>query len=427
MGTSQITPDPGRIAEALFYEKAVLGTMILEPDAFTLIVGKLDPENFYDPRHRKIFYIVLELHGETTPIDFLTIYERMQPMAFDVLADIAEHAMTTTSVEYWIEKIIAAAARRRAQAILQEAMNDLGSFDTDLVARFKNMSDEVIKLVAPKSTIGNMQDGMIETLKNIETRRNGKIIRTGLSSLDMLVGGFRPGQLWVVAGRTSMGKSSLAQNMILAVAHGGNSAGYVSIEGNNDELRQRLLAIEARVGISQISDGNIADAGYPRIVAAHGRLSGLPISYVDGETVWSRVKAKIQLLKFEDPNLSVVFVDYIGLINNPQYRNRWEAIGAVSAELKGLAQSLGIAMVAVCQINRETEHRKDHRPMLADLRDAGSIEQDADVILLLYRPHYYDKKADDILCQIAIAKQRNGPTGSIEVNFDGQCVRFFDR
>ncbi len=426
MGQPVISQDPSRIAEALFAEKAILGTLLSEPDLFSLIVGKTECDDFYDPRHKRIFLAALTQHNECGYVDFISVYDRLESLPFDVLADLADHVMPG-SVEQWIEKVHAAAARRKAQEMLQGAMNDLGRFDTDLVANFKNMSDEAIKLIAPRSAVGNMQDGMIETIKNIEIRKSGKIIRTGLSSLDMLVGGFRPGQLWVVAGRTSMGKSSLAQNMILAVAHGGNSAGYVSIEGKNDEMRQRLLAIEARVGISEIGDGNISDNSYPRIVAAHGRLAKLPISYVDGETIWSRVRAKIQLLKFEDPNLAVIFVDYIGLIQNPQYRNRWEAIGAVSAELKNLAQTLGVAIVAVCQINRETEHRKDHRPMLADLRDAGSIEQDADVILLLYRPHYYDKKADDLLCQIGIAKQRNGPTGHIEVNFDGHCVRFFDR
>lgn len=426
MVANKITPDKGRIAEALFYEKAILGTLIAEPELFAAIVGKMDPDNFYDPRHKRIYLAVLDQHNASSPIDFVSIYDRLKPMSFDVLSDLAGHSMPG-SIDYWIEKVNAAAARRRAQEMLQNAMNDLGSFDVDLVARFKNMSDDAIRMVAPRSPVGNMADGMIETLKNIENRQQQRIIRTGLSSLDMIAGGFLPGQLWIVAGRTSMGKSSLAQNMLLGVAKAGHSAGYVSIEGNNDELRQRLLAIESRTSISQITSGNIPDSAYQRIVSASAKLSSLPISYVDGENIWDRVKAKIQLLKFESPNLSVVFVDYLGLIQNPKFRTRWEAIGAVSGELKALGQSLGVSMVVVCQINRETEKRHDHRPTLADLRDAGSIEQDADVILLVYRPAYYDKKADDLLCQISIAKQRNGPTGVVEVNFDGQSVRFFER
>lgn len=421
-----ISQAPSLIAEALWYEKAVLGTLLSEPSLASVIFAKVDPEIFYDPQHARIFFAALDQRNAGEPIDPISIYDRLKPMSFRVLAEIVEYAMPG-SIEYWIEKMVDAAARRKAQDVLQGAMDSLGQFDIDLVANFQNMSDEVIKLVAPRGGVETIQQGLIETLKNIENRHERKIVRTGLASLDMLVGGFFPGQFWVVAGRTSMGKSSLSQNMMLAIARAGNAVGYMSIEGDNDELRMRLLSIESGVTMSDLSSGDLSDSQTTQITAACGVLGAMPIYYVDKERIWSKVKAKIQLLKFRDPRLTVAFVDYIGLIDHPQYKNRWEAIAAVSRDMKALALSMGIALVAVCQINRETEKRRDHRPTLADLRDAGAIEQDADVICLLYRPSYYDRRADPTAAEIAVAKQRNGPTGAIEIGFQSSCIRFFDR
>ena len=425
-----LSQDPQRIADALWCEKAVIATLIEDPDQFPLIIGKVNPENFYEPRHKSLFFAVLAQHNEDLPIDYVSIYERVEKrIPFDVLVDISDYAMPG-SIEHWIERLNAAATRRRAQELLQGAMNDFGHSDTDLIARVQNMSDDVIKLIVPRShRIGNMSDGMIEELKAIEAERTGaqKKIRTGIQSLDMVIGGLRPGNVVVLAGRTSMGKTALAQNMILAIAQQSFATGWVSIEGIDSELRRRFLSIESSVPITSITSGELADYEYEPLIKASAKLSELQIGYVDGETNWTKIKANIQLMKFEEPELAVVFIDHMGLIQNPGYKNRWEAIGAVSADMKILAQNLGITVVVLVQISRDTEKRKDHRPTMADLRDAGSIEQDADIIFLLYRPHYYDVKADPTMFEIAVVKQRNGPTGKISLGFKSECVRFFDR
>lgn len=420
-----IPQDTTKIAEAINFEKILLGSIMYAEEVLPKAISKLEPDDFYLATHRKIFCGIIEQANSGDLVDFISVFDRVTGMEFSYFTDLNECRLPS-HVDYLVNKIIAASRRRKAQQILQAAMDALGSYDTDIVAEFQNMSDEVVAMVANDGRIESIAEGMIETLKEIENRAERKIVRTGFSALDMVVGGFFPGAYWVVAGRTSMGKSSFCQNLMLNCVKKGNSAAYVSVEGDNMELRRRLLAIESRVPISRIDSGNIDGTQPIEISSASGRISDLPIYYIDKETLWPRIKARIELLKFRCPQLAVVFVDYLGDVHLQGYKNRWDEIGEISRQFKHLCTTLKIAGVMACQINRATEGRKKHEPTMADLRDSGSVEQNADVVLLMYRPGYYDKKADQTEVKIGVAKQRNGPTGVLELKFDGPCLRFYD-
>lgn len=428
MGTvsSLIPKDTQRIAECVMMEKALLGSAILDEDKLPLILSSLDEEHFYDPQNQRIFRAIIVQSNSGEPVDFLSIWEGLDRPPFSMIEGLYDAALPGHT-EYFIKKLKDAAARRRAQAILQDSMNTLGHYDSDLVANFQNMNSDMVGLISRDNHMRPIgSEGMVETMKWIEGRSVDKIVRTGIHGLDNLIGGYFPGKMIVVAGRTSMGKTAFAQTLLLNLGLAKHVAGYVSVEGDNDDLKLRLLSIRSGVPLKDLINGDLDMIEADLVTKASGEIGALNIFAQDKQRNWGKIKAQIRIMKFRNPQLKVVFLDHMSVVEENRYRQRWENMSAVSAEFHGLCVELGITGVLLCQINRQTENRKDHRPTMADLRECGSVEQDADVILLLYRPAYYSKKENPEEALLSVAKQKNGPTGAVALRFEERCIRFSD-
>jgi len=271
---------------------------------------------------------------------------------------------------------------------------------------------------------------MVKTLKKIESQETELFMKIGYPSIDHMIGGMALGESWLIAGRSSMGKSALALNCAFAMARAGYGVAYVSVEGTNHSQRCRLLSMYTNVPLRLIRTGKMNDHEVPKVAHAAGVVSNLECFYIsDNESRWDKIKANIQTRKIKEPKMGVVFIDHIGLITvGGRYRPRQEEVSFISADAKRLAVSANMCVVMVCQLNREVEKRKgNHRPVLSDLRESGSLEQDADVVLMLYRPSYYGESKDKTLAEIGIVKNREGMTGTVEMHFTGECVRFGER
>lgn len=418
----QITEDRERIADVLTSERGVIGAILSEPDLLQVALAELLPEHFRFPKEQQVFKAILNCVAENVPADYLNVHEKIGGR-FDDVALYSEFPLVH-SFDYHVQKIKSAHARRQAQAMLQDAMVVIGSTDTDLIAQFKNMSDEVIGMIVkqdgpPKrvGTDGEFQKILADMMSGVKN-----YYPTGIQQLDNVVGGFYPGQLWIIGGRTSMGKSSLAQQIALNLATNGVFTAYLPIEDSPKEIKERWVVMRSNVARRHI-EGGMHEIENEQAIRATNALEDIPLFLIDREIEWQKIKARIEIAKFRNPLLRVVFIDYLGVIRHSRYKNRWDNIAEITADAKYLAGKLGIAVVLLCQINRQTEGRRDHKPSMGDLRDSGSVEQDADVILLIYRQSYYDKTANPTAI-VSVAKQRNGPTGACELEFDKDTLRF---
>jgi replicative DNA helicase len=273
---------------------------------------------------------------------------------------------------------------------------------------------------------------MIETLKRIETAHDkGSTVTgipTGFRELDSRLGGIHPGELWVPAGRPGMGKSAFAADIAIGAAKRGYSVCFVSLEMENPRVGQRLLSAATKIENRNLRRGLLAGGDFATIAMEAGRIGKLPLWLLDSDRQWDRIKSKIRSLKLREPNLSLAIIDYVGLISAPvRNAERYLEVGRISAEAKRLALDFHIGVVLLSQLNRDVESRSDKRPQLSDLRESGSLEQDADVVCFLYRDAYYNRETKfRDLAELNVAKNRDGVTGVLKLRFNGQTVSFAD-
>lgn len=273
---------------------------------------------------------------------------------------------------------------------------------------------------------------MIETVKCIEAAHDKSVtvsgIPTGFHELDSRLGGIHPGELWVPAGRPGMGKTAFAADIAMGAAKRGYSVCFVSLEMENARVGQRLLSGATKIENRNLRRGFLLDRDFPLIAAESGNIGKLPLWLLDSDRQWDRIKSKIRSLKLREQNLSLAVIDYVGLISAP-VRNgeRYLEVGRISAEAKRLALDLHIGVVLLSQLNRDVESRADKRPQLSDLRESGSLEQDADVVCFLYRDAYYNRETKfRDLAELNVAKNRDGVTGMLRLRFNEQTVSFSD-
>ena len=275
---------------------------------------------------------------------------------------------------------------------------------------------------------------MVESVKTIEQLYERKEavtgVPTGFADLDRKTAGLQPGDLVVVAGRPSMGKTAFALNVAqYAAMHAGVGVAFFSLEMSKEQLVLRLLCAEARVDQAKVRAGIAEERDFPRLALAASHLAEAPI-YIDDTPALGilELRAKARRLKRErEAKLGLVVVDYLQLMRSTTGENREQEIAAISRSLKALAKELGVPVMALSQLNRQVEQRADKRPVMADLRESGAIEQDADVIAFLYRPIVYDRNAEPNAAEVIIGKQRNGPTGALQLAFFPESTRFEDR
>ena len=423
-------------------ERSVLGAILVHNDAFNLAAQVIDSSDFYRDAHRRIFERMVQLNERNQAIDFVTLKEELS-RAGEIdevggpayVAALADGVPRATNVEYYarivkekstLRSLIFAAnkiltnayeADQESDLILDEAESAIFAVADDrLKAGFVPMRD-LVKDSFPK----------IEQL--FEQKRLVTGVPTGFVDLDEMTRGLQPGDLIIVAARPSMGKTSLVLNIAQSVAiQPEHTVGFFSLEMSKESLFLRLLTSEAQIDSHRLMSGAIGQKDYGRISHALESLSAMRLFIDDTANIGvMEMRAKARRLQKEH-RLSLLVVDYIQLMSGRgRFENRTLELASISRSLKGLAKELSVPIVVLSQLSRAPESRSDHRPQLSDLRESGALEQDADVVVLIYREDAYNRdpnNPDAGTAELILAKQRNGPTGTVRLAFLKEQTRF---
>jgi len=422
-------------------ESSVLGGILLENEAINRVLEVLTPEDFYRESHRRIFRAMIEICDRSEPVDLITLSDFLKAKGdLEVvggsayLASLASAIPTSANIHFYA-RIVREKAIRRYLISAATEIATRGYEDQENVDEYLDEAEKVIFDISEKRVRGSfvMIGEMIrDSIKMVERLYERKEMVTGVPSgfkdLDRLTAGFQPSDLIVIAGRPSMGKTALCLNIATHAAFGGHGVAVFSLEMAKEQLVLRMLCSEARIDHSKVRSGYLADREFPALVMAAGRLAETPI-YIDDTPAISilelRAKAR-RLVRDKDKKIGLIIVDYLQLMRGSERApNREQEISEISRSMKALAKELNIPVIAVSQLNRRVEDRGDKRPMMADLRESGAIEQDADVIAFVYREVVYNENVDDPnLAEIIVGKQRNGPTGTVRLAFFREFTRF---
>lgn len=428
---------PPQSAEA---EIAVLGSMLIEDEAIAEAIELLDEDCFYKEANKEIFSTIIKLYDKSKAVDLVTLIEELKKQGKldevggpSYLTSLTTAVPTAANIVYYAkivkEKSLLRNLINTATQIVSEGYENQGDVDSllDKAERliFDITSDKVETRFVPLKEI--IKDS-IETIDSLYQRKeNITGISTGFHDFDVLTAGLQPSDLIVIAGRPSMGKSALVASITehIGVVEG-TPVAFFSLEMAKEQLVQRMLCSHARVDAHKVRTGFLSQSDWPRLTNAAGKLSDSPIFIDDTPSISVlELRAKARRLKSQH-DIRLVIVDYLQLMQGPPYaENRQQEISEISRSLKALARELSIPVIAVSQLSRAVEQRADRRPQLSDLRESGAIEQDADVVALLLREEYYNPTEENRgVAELNIAKQRNGPTGTIKLTFISEYARF---
>ncbi|MDP3038249.1 MAG: replicative DNA helicase [Deltaproteobacteria bacterium] len=421
--------------QSLEAEVSVLGGVLLENEALNRALEVVNEGDFYREAHRQIFSALLHLYERNEPADLITLSEVLKKRdaleevgGIEYLNFLVNSVPTAANIAYYAkiikEKSILRKLINRATEIINLGFGDAGDVDESLDRAerliFEISEDRVRASFFPIKDIIKASFKTIENLYEKKQLITG--VPTGFTKLDDLTSGLQPSDLIIVAGRPSMGKTALALNITQhAAIEDGIPSAIFSLEMSKEQLALRLLCSEAKVDAHRLRGGFLSETDWPKLTRAAGSLSEAPIFIDDtpGLTVLE-MRAKSRRLKAEH-NLGLVVVDYLQLMRGrANSETREQEISDISRSLKALAKELRLPVIALSQLNRKVEDRGDRRPQLADLRESGAIEQDADVIIFLYRDEVYNRSEDNPhkgKAEIIVGKQRNGPTDKFELAF----------
>jgi len=422
-------------------ERAVLGSCLLDKDAALYVVETLRKDDFYDAMHQLSYEIISDMLKKDKAVDPLTFIEEAKNRGFldrlggqSFIASLIDTVPTTANVEYH--------ARIVRDKSVHRKMIQVGTYITKLgyseEVEFEEILDEAERAVFDVATRGNLvvfkKIGEIlkASFKDLEKQfSQGKVV-TGIPSgyidFDRITGGFHPGSLAILAARPSMGKTALALNIAQHVAIAQKTPVLIfSLEMGAEQLLLRLLGSEAKVNIHDMRTGVFPEGAWDELVKAAGTLNEAPI-YIDDSSFLSTLdlRARARRFKAQYPNLGLIIVDYLQLMSlSRRVENKQQEVAEISKSLKGVARELNVPVLALSQLSRAVEQRQVKKPQLADLRDSGAIEQDADLVVFLYRKGYYNEnESDDNIADLIIAKHRNGPTGTVQLLFFKEYTRF---
>jgi replicative DNA helicase len=432
--------DSRSLPQSLEAERIVLGGLMLDPERLAAVIEVLSADDFYRESHQRLYALMGEMGQRSEPTEMMAVVERISSAGraeemggLAYVSSLPDNVASTENLEYYAKVVQEHAVTRRLIMAARGIADRAWSGKDELESLLDFAESEVFavtqqKAAADWSTLSELVDSeflRIQQLANRDEDITG--VPTGFVDLDRMLAGLQRTDLLILAARPSMGKTALALNMCQNTAHKGFGVGVFSLEMGRGQLATRMLTCEARVDASKVRTGRLSqEHDWPKLIEAAEALYRLPV-YIDdtpGLTV-TQIRSKARRLKARHPELSVLMIDYIGLMSGDPRISREQQVSAASRGLKALAKELDVAVIALSQLNRGVEGRMDKRPMLSDLRESGAIEQDADVIMFIYRDDYYNKESPDKgLAEVIIAKQRNGPTGMVKLRFDGQFTRF---
>ncbi|TDQ38362.1 replicative DNA helicase [Aureibacillus halotolerans] len=423
-------------------EQAVLGAVFLDPASMTTASELVMPEDFYKTSHQRIFHTMMSLAEKNEPVDLVTVTSELADHKIleeiggvSYLTQLADSAPTAANIEYYARIVEEKSILRRLIRTATDIAEDGYSRD-DEVQNVLSNAEKNIMAISQRKNSGNfkeIKDVLVDTYDNIEMlhNRQGDItgIASGFSELDRMTAGFQRNDLIIVAARPSVGKTAFALNIAQNVAiHANENVAIFSLEMGAEQLVMRMLCAEGNIDAQRLRTGKLTSDDWQKLTMAMGSLSNAGI-YID-DTPGIRVndiRAKCRRLKMEH-GIGMILIDYLQLIAGSSRNggeNRQQEVSEISRSLKALARELEVPVIALSQLSRGVESRQDKRPMMSDIRESGSIEQDADIVSFLYRDDYYDKESESQnIIEIIIAKQRNGPVGTVELAFVKEYNKF---
>jgi len=440
MQNNKIEKLPPQSIEA---ELAVLGALLVNPNSISRVVEILRPESFYRQAHKQIYSAVVNLFNNSEPIDVVTVSESLRGSGKLDMAggrayinDLALSVVTTANIEYYAkivkEKFILRELIKAGTEVVSMAYEDGNA------TQVMDLAEKLIFSIAQRKTSDDLvpvRDVIPDTYAMIEKRFNNKDellgVPSGFYDLDAVTAGFQASDLIIVAARPSMGKTAFCLNIAQEISIKKRiPVAIFSLEMSKEQLVQRMLCSEAEIDSNKFRTGNIQSNDWQKLTDAMGNLGDAPIYIDDSPGVGvMEIRAKCRRLCMGEQNLGLIIIDYLQLMegsSTSRSDNRTFEISAISRGLKNLARELKVPIIALSQLSRAVEQRQNKKPILSDLRESGSIEQDADVVMFIYREEYYD--SEDISkrgkAEIIIAKQRNGPIGTCELVFQPSSTKF---
>ena len=422
-------------------EQAVLGSMLADSEAVNAAVEVLKEEAFYRDDNRVIYQAIINLYNKSEPIDILTLKDELESMnkfeqvgGYEYLASLPDKVPTTANVQKYIkiveEKSILRNLIRTANEIIELGYNPTEDVEDIMDGAEKKIFD----IMQSKNQKGYspIKDVLVESFTKLEELYNRKQhitgVPTGFSELDYKTAGLHGSELILVAARPAMGKTAFALNIATNAALRGNApVAIFSLEMSKDQLVNRILCSDAIVVSNKVRTGKLEEDDWIKLAGAIGPLSESEI-YIDDTPGISvmEIRTKCRKLK-KEKKIGLVVIDYLQLVqgSNKRIGSREQEISEISRSLKILAKEINVPVIALSQLSRAVEQRPDHRPMLSDLRESGAIEQDADIVMFLYRDDYYNKESEKKdIAEVIIAKQRGGSTGTVELLWMGNYTKF---
>lgn len=421
-------------------EQSVIGSMIMDKEAIVIASETLIKEDFYHQQYGILFESMIELYNEEQPVDVVTLQNRLREKdvpaelsSMEFVGELVTAVPTSANIKYYANIVKEKATLRKLIRVNEEIANECYLQKESVDDIMADTEKKIFNLLQNK-TGGEyvpIKTVVINALEKIEqaSKTKGSVtgIATGFVDLDYRMSGLQPSDLILVAARPSMGKTAFVLNIAQYVAfHNDMCTAIFSLEMSKEQLVNRLFSLESRVDAQLLRSGNLADSDWEKLIEGAGTIgrSSLIIDDTPGISI-SELRSKCRKYKLEH-DLKLIIIDYLQLMSgNGKTDSRQQEISDISRSLKSLARELSVPVIALSQLSRQVEQRPDHRPMLSDLRESGAIEQDADVVMFIYRDDYYNKDTPDKnIAEIIIAKQRNGPIGTINLVWLPQYTKF---
>ena len=424
-------------------EQSVLGAMLLDKEAISTATEFISGEDFYREAHKEIFEAIVDIYNKGEPVDLITLTEKLKTRntleavgGITFLTNLMDAVPTTHNVKYYAKIVEDKSLLRKLIKSSNEIIQKSYQAEEDIGEIIDDAEKGIFNISLNRSTQGfvhlkNILNANFDRIEQLYLNK-GKItgVPTGFHDLDNKLSGLQKSDLILIAARPSMGKSSFMMNIVQhAAVREKITTAIFSLEMSKEQLTQRLLCSEALIDAHRLRIGDINEDEWVKLARAMGPLSEAPI-YIDDTPSISitEMRAKCRRLKLEH-DLGLIVIDYLQLMQGKGYaESRQQEISEISRSLKALAREINVPVVALSQLSRAPEMRADHKPVLSDLRESGAIEQDADVVMFLYRDEYYHPDTEKKnIGEVNIAKQRNGPTGTIELIWLGQFTKFVNK
>lgn len=420
-------------------EQSVLGSMIIDRGAIARAAEALSTEDFYRDSHKVIFSVIIEMSQKDIPVDMITLIEHLRVLAklesaggITYITEISTSVPSTANLKTYIDIVAQKSMLRKLIKASNEIIAESYDKQDDVEKVIDNAEKRIFDIAEKRSNSDFealstvLERGFLEIERLFNNKGEITGVGSGFKELDAKTSGFQKGDMVLIAARPSMGKTTFALNIAEhASLREGKSVVIFSLEMSKEQLAYKLLCSQANVDMLKLRTGNLEDKDWENIARASGPLAAAKI-YIDDTAGISvmEMRSKCRRIKIEH-GIDLILIDYLQLMSGSGQESRQQEVSEISRSIKALAKEMQCPVIALSQLSRAPEQRADHRPMLSDLRESGSIEQDADLVMFLYRDEYYNKETDEKnVAECIVAKQRNGPVGTVKMAWLGQFSKF---